>query len=312
MKTTPMILCVGLLVGIACDSKDNKKAPDSKPAAAAATPKADEPKADEPKAAAYSPEAASKAVGELDKCESQFSCDAIDTLIGFGDKASADLVAIVADTAKGKDLREIALHGLTEIKDPKVAMKLFEAGKVEKEFILRGSMFKAAAGGNDDATFKAMVEHYLAPESDDYRTELGIGIKKFDKAKVFAWASENYPEDKDKQTDVANLVMDSATEGDKAKIDELIGKTTHTMAKHRLASAMVGFGDVAKLDILVAGLGSEDQYDRSDAANMLAKVVDKVPADRKAEIVDLATKAKEQDRGGLTSRGFDKLIKELK
>lgn len=83
------------------------------------------------------------------------------------------------------------------------------------------------------------------------------------------------------------------------------------MARHRLASALIKTGDASKLDILVAGLEAKNEYVRSDAANMLARVVDKVPADRKAEIVELAKKGKAADRGGLTSVGYDKIIKTL-
>lgn len=76
------------------------------------------------------------------------------------------------------------------------------------------------------------------------------------------------------------------------------------MARHRLASALIKTGDASKLE-------AKNEYVRSDAANMLARVVDKVPADRKAEIVELAKKGKAADRGGLTSVGYDKIIKTL-
>ena len=303
---TLLIAALGLAAAAGCKKDSNDEAP-------AAAPKVDPaaltPPAPEPAAPVYSEDKAAALVGELASCKNPYSCDPLTALVSFGAKVSGALADIATDAGKSKDQRQIALHGLTEIKDPAVGVRLFEAGKLEQDFILRGGLFKAAGASGGDDTFAAMIAEYSSDSSKDYRTELGFGVKAFDKATIFAYASSNYPAAAQDQVRFANLVQDSAT--DAAAVQPLLDKTKHSMARHRLASAMVALGDATKLDILISGLGSKDEYDRSDAANMLARVVDSVPADRKAEVVDLTTKAKARDKGGLTSVGYDKILKAL-
>lgn len=303
---TLLVATLGLAVTAGCKKDKNDGDP---PPAAKADPAAVTPSTPEPAAVTYSEEKATALVGELGACTNQFSCEPLKTLISFGDKASGALADIAVDTGKSKEQRQIALHGLAEIKDPAVGVRLFEAGKTEEDFILRGDLFKTAGASGGDETFAAMIADYSSDASKEYRTELGFGVKAFDKATVFGYASSNYPDAAKEQVRFANLVQDSAT--DAAAVQPLLDKTKDPMARHRLASAMVALGDIAKLDILIAGLGSKDEYDRSDAGNMLARVVDRVPADRKAEVIDLATKAKARDKGGLTSMGYDKILKAL-
>lgn len=300
------------LVPLACSKSDKKpdgeSAPSpSEPAAAAATAPA------EPAAPAYSPEAAKSLLGELSGCDNQFSCKPLETLVSFGDKVSAQLAAIATDAAKDKKLRQIAVAGLDKIKDPKVGVQLFEAGKAEKEFIVRGDLFKAAGASGGDETFKAMITYYLSDEAKKAHqtTDLLIALRGFGSEKLMAYARDNWPADKKLQVRFADLVRDEPTEADAGALSEMLEKTKDPMARHRLAAALIKTGDTSKLDILVAGLKAKNEYDRSDAGNMLAEVVDKVPAERKAEIVELAKKAKAADKGGLTSIGYDKIIKKL-
>lgn len=303
---TLLIAALGLATAPGCKKESTDDGP---PAAPKVEPAAVTPPAPEPAAPAYSEDQAAALVGELASCQNPYSCEPLKTLVSFGDKVSGALADIAIDTGKSKEQRQIALHGLTEIKDPAVGIRLFEAGKTEKDFILRGDLFKAAGASGGDDTFAAMIAEYSSDASKEYRTELGFGVKAFDKATIFAYVSSNYPAAEKDQVRFANLVQDSAT--DAAAVQPLLEKTKHSMARHRLASTMVALGDTSKLDILIAGLDSKDEYDRSDAGNMLARVVDKVPADRKAEVVDLATKAKARDKGGLTSVGYDKILKAL-
>ncbi|MCP4448735.1 MAG: hypothetical protein GY811_25885 [Myxococcales bacterium] len=247
----------------------------------------------------------------MQKCENQFSCDPLDTLVGFGDKVSKDIAAIASDTGKSKEVRRIALAGLTKIKDPGVGLSLFEAAKTEEDFILRGELFKAAGAGGGDDTLEAMITHYASDASDDHRTEMRSGLRNLAGDKVFAWAVENYPSDKKLEVRFADLVTDVGEAANKEKVVELIGKSKHTMARHRLASAAVQLGDHAQISVLIEGLKGSDVYDRSDAANFLAKVAEHIPEARKQEVIDAANGAKAQDKGGLTSRGYDKLLKTL-
>lgn len=265
----------------------------------------------EPEAPAYSAEAAAAAIAKLEACENRFSCDPLDTLVSFGDKVSKDLSAIAVDATKKGDLREIAVEGLSKIKDPKVGVALFEAAKVEEDFGLRGDLFKAAGASGGDATFTAMLEYYASDDSDDHRTGMRSALREFDGAKLFAYAVENFPTEKGKEVRFADLISDAGEGATKEKVVELIGKTQHIMARHRLARAAVTLGDVAQISVLIDGLKSDDQYDRSDAANFLQDVTEHIPADQKQAVIDLVTAAKKKDQGGLTSRGYDAVLKKL-
>ncbi len=264
-----------------------------------------------PAAASYSPEAATAALAEMEKCDSQYSCDVLDTLVGFGDKVSADLSKIALDSSKKKEQREVALAGLAKIKDSTHAMALFEAAKAEEDFILRGQIFDAAGASADETTITAMLDHYVSDESKPHRTDMRSSLRKYDNTKLFAWAADNYPDDKKLQVRYANLIDDAQDGGDAAKVVALIGKTTNRMAQHRLAKTAVELGDMAQLDMLIKGLSHDNVYDRSDAANFLAEVHEKIPAERREEVIKAATAAKANDQGGLTARGYDTLLKKL-
>lgn len=293
------------LVLAGCGKTSSDKA-EGQPAAEVTAPATDEVVE---KAATYSEEAAAALLAKMAACESYYDCESLDTLITFGDKVSAALIAIAVDTSKSKVQRTVAVKGLEKIKDPATGLRLFEAGKVEEDSMLNSDLFKAAGASGDAETFKAMIADYASDSSKPYRTQLGFGVDAFDKSMIFDYASSNYPDAEDAQIRFANLVRDSAP--DAAVIEPLLAKTKNTMARHRLASAMVAHGDTSKLDILITGLESKDQYDRSDAANFLAKVIDKLPAERKTEVAAIVTKAKAGDQGGLTSMGYDKILKEL-
>lgn len=307
-----VLLLSSALAAAACGKSEDK---------AESTPKATETEAasevatlaktETPKAPAYSPEAAAKAIEAMQSCENRYSCDPLETLVGFGKDASKDLAAVANDASKTKEAREIALEGLGKIQDPAVGLSLFEAGKIEQDFILRSSLFKTAGKSGGDETFDAMIAHYASEASKDHRLDMRAGLREFGGKKLFDWAVANYPEDEDSQVRFADLVTDAEDEGNAESIAELIGKTKDTMAKHRLAAAAVKLGDAAQISVLIDGLKAENQYDRSDAANFLGDIADQVPADRKQEVIDATKAAKAKDAGGLTSMGYDKVLKKL-
>ncbi len=292
----------------ACKSDDaSKKAAPAEPSAKPT----DLAEPTEPAAASYSPEAATAALAEMAKCDSQYSCEVLETLVGFGDKVSADLSKVALDSSKKKEQREVALAGLAKIKDPAHAMALFEAAKVEEDFILRGQIFDAAGASADETTINAMLDHYVSDDSKPHRTDMRSSLRKYDNTKLFAWAVDKYPADEKLQVRYADLISDAKDGGDAAKVVALIGKTTNLMAQHRLAKTAVELDDMTQLDLLIKGLSHDNVYDRSDAANFLAQVHKKIPAERHAEIVEAVTAAKANDQGGLTSRGYDTLLKKL-
>jgi hypothetical protein len=307
---TLIALCA--VAGLGCKSDTDK----DKEATAAKTTEAEPAPTTtptEPAAPTYSPEAANELLGKLAACTSPYACEPLETLVGFGDKVSADLATIAVDPGKPKELRRVAAVGLVKIQDPKVGVKLFEAGKAEEDFILRLDVFKAAGASGGDETFDAMIAYYVSDEAKEARhtTDLLIALRAFGSEKLMAYAKDNWPTDKKLEVRFADLVRDEPAAGDKDALAAMLEKSKDSMARHRLASALVKVGDTSKLDILVEGLKAKNEYDRSDAANMLAEVVERVPAERKTEIVELAKAARAKDKGGLTSVGYDKIIKSL-
>ncbi len=266
---------------------------------------------DDPQAYIYSEEAGKEALEAMTHCANPYTCDALDTLVGFGDKVSADLADLATNDKNSEVVRKVALEGLKKIKDPAVGLGLLEAEKAEEEFMVRRELFSAAGESGGEETLAAMLAYYASEDSDEHRTDMRSGIRAFDAKLVFAWASENYPESEGSQVRFADLVNDTGEVASKEKVVELIGKSTHIMAKHRLAKVAVQLGDESQLSVLIAGLKSDDQYDRSDAANFLEDVAEKIPEEQKQEVIDLVKAAKAKDAGGLTSMGYKKVLEKL-
>ena len=225
--------------------------------------------------------------------------------------AIPDLIKTATDAAQSADARRTALEELGKRKDASAGMPLFEAARTEKDFILRGELFRAAGQSGGEAVDKAMLEHYASKESEEHRTEMRTGLRELDRAKVFAFAAERFAKAGKMQVEIADLVIDTDGNGDQAKVVELLGKSKDRMASHRLARVAVKLGATDQLKVLIDGLGSKDEYDRADAANMLAEVVDAIPADRRAEVVELVKAARAKDQGGLTSSGYDAILEKL-
>jgi len=311
-----IFLSVCLVLSAGCDDKNKAEAPDEKPAKEAAAPaKAPAPakpaEPAKPEAPVYSAEEAARLMGELEKCEYDFKCDAYEPLVSFGEKVSADLAAFAADSAKPGKARAVAAKALVEIKDPATGNQLFEAARKEKDFLLRTELYKAAAAGGADEIFAALTKAYLSKEGKEHQMQIRAGIRLY-KDKALAWAIGELPKTKAKyQVEVADIITDLADKDALEPIQQLIPKVKDTMARHRLASKAIELGDQDKFGVLIKGLKSKSQYDRSDAANFLAKVVKQLPEDKKPEVIKLLKAARKKDRGGLTARGYDKCLKAL-
>lgn len=316
MKPTALLTSLLLTTALACGKKK-----DEAPAAPAPTPKPTEPAAaatppppPTPAAPTYSPEAAKAAVGELTKCSSEFNCAAFDALVGFGAKAAPELVALAVDASATSDARQLAAAALTKLKAPDVGATLIEAANaVKDDSMLQGDLYEAAGASGGQAVFDALIAEFVkaaASTDDDREIPLRHGLGAFP-AESVAWVKANMAKAKDDQTYYADLITDSATAADLPTIVELLGVTKDLMARHRLAAKAIALGDTAHFDVFVAGLKSKDVYDRSDAANFLADVADKAPAELKPELIELLQKGKAGDSGGLTAMGYDKSLKAL-
>jgi hypothetical protein len=298
-----------------------KKSDDAKPATAPPAAKPVEPAAKPaepppPPAPVYSPETAKALVAEMIKCSSDYGCQALDTLVGFGAPAAAELLALAGDTAATTDARGLAASALTKLKASEAGPKLVEiANAIADDRMLQGDLYEAAGASGGQGTFDALIAEYAkarASSDDDREIPLRQGLKAFP-AQSVAWAKDNLPKAaKDNQVPEADLITDSATAADLPVVVELLAAAKDPMARHRLAAKAIELGDTSHFGVFVAGLSSKDEYDRSDAANFLENVADKAPAELKDKLIELLEAGKAGDRGGLTSMGYDGALKKLR
>ena len=248
------------------------------------------------------------------KCSSEFGCAPLDALVAFGAQAAPEVLSLAADATATKDARGLAATVLGKIKAPDAGLPLIAAANaIADDFMLQGDLYEAAGASGGQPVFDALIAEYvkaIASTDDDRDIPLRGGLKAFP-AESVAWASATMPKAKDDHSSYADLITDSATAADLPTIVELLGVTKDLMARHRLAAKAIALGDTAHFDVFVAGLKSKDVYDRSDAANFLADVADKAPAELKAELIELLQKGKAGDSGGLTAMGYDKSLKAL-
>jgi hypothetical protein len=318
MNRTVAIALLSAALGLTftgCKKKDEGSGSKTKPAEPALKPTEPAPEPPKPVAAVYSPEAAKKAVGEMAACSSDYNCEAYKTLVGFGPAAAPELLAFAGDTTASADARRLAAKALGEIKAPDAGPKLIAIANAltHDDFMLQGDLYEAAGKSGGQATFDALVAEYtkaIASLDDDRDIPLRHGLGGFPSESI-AWVKATMPTAKSDHSSYADLVTDSATAVDLPTINELLGKTKDPMARDRLAAKAIQLGDKNHFDVFVAGLSSKDQYDRSDAANFLAEVVADAPADLKPQLIDLLTKGKAGDAGGMTSAGYDEALKKL-
>ena len=317
MTKLPLVLLVGSLALGACESKDAKPSEAAKPVGDKAVPAVATPPVAPvaPPVAtpvAYSPEALTKLVADSDACVVYLACDAYKPIVAFGAPAAPELVKVALDPAKKKAVRELAAHALIEIGAPEGGLALYEAAKTEKDVTLNHTLYEAAGATKSDEVFTAATKDLLGSERTLGISDQLAAIKPFGK-KAFDWAAAGLAAEKKttKQYRYAAVIRETATEAELAQVTELTGKTKDVMSKQHLASTAVKLGDAAQLEVLYAGLADKDEYVRADAGNMLADVADKVPAADKAKVTDLVTAAKGKDRGGLTSMGYDRVLKTL-
>ena len=252
------------------------------------------PEPAKPVAPVYAPDKAAELLKQLEGCENDFNCDAYKPLVSFGDKVSMQLAAIATDsTKKGQ---KVAIQALGEIKDPRVGMQLFDAGRKTKDFMVREALAQAAGKSGNEDVFAAATKLYAEKMSTDNATVMTEALAGFG-GRSADWALAKLPS--------AKRVIPAATLADVVvvttkgkpdylpKVTEAIGKAKHEFARHRLAVAAIELGDMQKFDLLAAGLKDKDADNVGDAVGRLNDVLDKIPPARKAEFVKLVGDAKE-------------------
>ena len=276
-------------------------APASAPAAKAAAPE-------------YSPAKAAELITELSACEYDFKCPAYKPVVSFGDKVSKDLLAVALDASKKG--HRVAIQALAEIKDPSVALPMFQAAQKTKDIMDRIELGKAAGKIGGDDLFNYATKLYsekISSEQGDLieRALAGSGERASD------WALGKLPSSTKvvASCTLANVVRETTAKRPDAlaKIQAVIPKTKQVMARHRLAVAAIALGDVQQFDTLAAGIkDGKDDLNRSDASNMLSNVIEKLPPARKDEFIQLLEAAQKKGKGHIEERGINESLKKLK
>lgn len=303
-----LALCAALALG--CGDRPAEQAP--KAAAPVEAPVAPAPDGGAGESETpYSPEKAAALLAELEGCQYEFNCEAYRPLVAFGEKVQGDLVALALDETRPRKGREVALQALGEMRARGVAARLHAAARQEEDFSLRRALYAAVGetGAGDAAVFEALKAEYLAIDRATRRIPVADALARFPEA--LAWATSEFGRDPEKETAFANVIDKVAAEGDLAAVQGAIGRATNPMARHRLAAKAIELGDQSRFPVFLDGLASENAFDRSDAANMLSRVVEGLPGELRPKAVELLRAAKARDGGGLTSIGYEKCLKAL-
>jgi hypothetical protein len=248
----------------------------------------------------------------LAKCEFDFKCDAYKPIVALGAKVAPDVLKLVLDADKPQRARAVATKALGEIKDAATGKALYGAGMVEKDVVLRMALYDAVGAIGGDEVFALAQKDYLTDAGWQVRVDLSRVLVAFG-ARARDWAAGEIGKHAgDKfETALADIIVATSDKNDLPKLVELLAHVKDAMAAHRLAAKAVALGDVAKVDVMIKGLADENEFNRSDAANMLARVADKIPADQKDHVIELVKAARAKDKGGLTSMGYDSVLKKL-
>jgi len=313
-----MPLALALAIG-ACGGETPAPAAPEGPAAAAepgaegAEPTAEAPAEPAAAAPAFDADAVAGHLEALAECRSEYGCPAHDALIAFGPAIGPLAHAFALDTEKPAKARGIAMSALGAVKAEVDAGALYAAIRVAKDRDLFSGLESIirATTPDDEALIASLRADLLSGD----RAVDALAIRRMlgHLPGQGAWALaelEGGPPAKQSLA-LANLVSELSTPEDAARLASVLPTLTHPMAKHRIAATAIAHGDKAHFPVLLDGLRSNDVHDRSDAANMLARVVKELPAELKAEAIELLKAGKARDRGGVTARGYDNCLKVL-
>ncbi|MDQ3369941.1 MAG: hypothetical protein M3680_31365 [Myxococcota bacterium] len=280
---------------------------------------ADRPEVTKPIEAAAQPPTApaeptpAELVTALAACTDYVSCSKVEAgLAKAGVTIAPDLVKIAVDGAKPRDARETAAKGLVAIKAPGTGMALFEAAKADADIMIRGPLYAAAAASGDAAVFEAAKAHLMTEAGWDDRIQVNKALVPFGK-QTFDWAAASIVKTK-KFSEVSRfgeLIGATATAAELPALEALLPQVKEQMARGDLAQAMIELGSPQGFDVLMAGLQSKDDLERNNAAKTLESVVDKLPAERKAEFAAAVEYGKANDRSG-TYTNWDAILGKLK
>ena len=278
---TVFLCAIGL---VACGKASNDASVVGKPAAAAFAVK--------PLAVAVpAPGLAKTQLAALTDCTSELTCDAFDALVEIGAQAGPEVLAFVEDTGHSDDARRLAARVLGRIQYAPAGPRLVALANQEPDVLTEIDLFKAAGECGGDDTFTALASEYAREnhgDAGDHLVGLRDGLKAFPH-RALPWALDAMTRGGKDITKYADVMCDVATPADRDTIVALVGTTHDYMVEDRLAAKAISLGatDAKLYDTLLAGLASESDRDREDAAMFVRAVATKLPMDRKQKAIDL-------------------------
>lgn len=157
------VAALGLCTITACKKKDDA----AKPAAVKVTeptPAVVKPVTPPPPPAAptYSPENAKAMISEMAKCSSEYGCDALATVVGFGAPVAPDLLTLVSDATATASARGLAALALGQLKHAESGLKLIAVANAltDADSSLQRDLYKGAGLCGGQPVFDALIGEY--------------------------------------------------------------------------------------------------------------------------------------------------------
>jgi len=296
---------------LACGREGAPSAADPGQSAGEGTDPADEAPEDDP-APVFSEEAAAELFAAIEACTSRLACEPLDTLAGFGADVAPQARALVADEGTPPQTRGLIMTLMGELALEVDLVPLYEAVRASDDRDLRAgfeSLLAALAPTHD-----ALAESLRADLLDEDRV-LQLPVRRMLRhvGGTLEWAFERLEGEHDERhaTTFADLIADLAEAEHLPRVIALIEAAPRVMARHRLAAAAIALGDRSHFGVLLDGLRLDNPFDRADAANLLARVADHLPAEHRDEAIDLLRAGLERAAGDLTAGGFEQSLRAL-
>lgn len=157
--------------------------------------------------------------------------------------------------------------------------------------------------------FHTLAARYESRASRAQRPTLRGQLKTYG-TRAVTWAAEQLVVSRD-ELPYAELIEVAATRADERIVRRALDASREAMARHRLAATLISMGELDAFGVLLDGLESANAYDRSDAAAIVADVVDQLPRDLEPRAIALLRAGLAADAGGVTARGYEKSLRAL-
>ncbi len=269
---------------------------------------------------------ANQQVAALASCKTEFACPPLDALVAVGAPVGPALLAYFRDPRTTLDQRRLAAIALGKIKFAEAGPVLVAAAEASTGVAEPHDLYLAAGNCGGDATFAALTAGY---ERADYGSpstvEICAGLRALP-SKSMTWARDKLfavkasrgaakdpLEPARQEVKYALVIEDVATPADRDTVVALVDDVTHPAPKRTLAKTAISIGasDDRLFDLLIAGLDSEDSWERYNAGDDLAPIADKIPVRMRPKVITLIKKALAKQRSDIQEGGLTKTLATL-